>query len=260
METAFFGPLANLTPEPAVSALELVIDLPFLASEINAAHREITVHARGMLLEAKRAGDALLAAKAKVKHGEFQTWVESHCRCSYRTSAKYMQVSRLAAKAADLGTFDGVDAFLEAHAKPRITPTTRRPSFTVDDAERLLNMQARVERGEGAEKVVAAAKVAAVAKEHGISSEQIVSQARALCPNREKSADLVEREAALAEAELRMAETDARIEALQASIDAFQRREAIILRLMDIHDDARLELLADALLRLEDVGHPLRID
>ena len=119
-------------------ALELVIDLPFLAGEINDAHRQVTVHARGMLLEAKRAGDALLAAKAKVKHGEFKAWVEGHTRLSDRTSQEYMRVSKLA-KNADLRAFEGgVRAFLEAHAKPRAIPTSTLPPFTAEDAERLL--------------------------------------------------------------------------------------------------------------------------
>jgi hypothetical protein len=141
-------------------ALEVVIDLPFLASEVNDAHRQVSFHAKGMLLEAKRAGDALLAAKAKVRHGKFEGWVRGQTRCSIQTARRYMQVSKLAqAKTLNLESFDGgMVAFLEAHAKPRVLPPQATPSFTEKDAERVLNIAARVESGEGAEKAVAAEK------------------------------------------------------------------------------------------------------
>lgn len=117
-----------------------------------------------MLLEAKRAGDALLAAKAKVRHGEFKAWVTSNTRVSDRTARVYMQVAKTA-KTADLCHFEGsLAAFLEAHAKPRVSPPQATATFTEKDAERVLNIAARVERGEGAEKAVAAEMLATVAE------------------------------------------------------------------------------------------------
>ncbi|MCG5243026.1 hypothetical protein ACIU1J_10400 [Azospirillum doebereinerae] len=41
----------------------IIVDLPFLACEVNDAHAQTHYHAKGMLLEAKRAGEALLKAK-----------------------------------------------------------------------------------------------------------------------------------------------------------------------------------------------------
>lgn len=254
MEQVEMGATAHaLAPSPTghpVSALELVINLPFLAGEINEAHRQVTFHAKGMLLEAKRAGDSLLAAKGKVKHGEFKAWVEAHCRCSYRSAAKYMQVARHASKSADLGMFDGVDAFFEAHAKPRITPPSTTPSLTPEAAERILNIQARVKRGEGAERAVAASKLAALADEQQMPLEELLERSRAMCPDREKSADQVEPEKVMAETDAALAATEQRIEALEERLKAFQAREALITKLMDLDKDELAEQLADALIEL----------
>lgn len=226
-----------------------VVDLPFLASEINSAHRQITVHARGMLLEAKRAGDALLAAKAKVKHGEFERWVREHWRCSYRTAKRYMQVARVAAdKRANLGLFEGgVTAFLEAHAKPHVQAT---PAFTEQDAERVLNIAARVERGEGAEKAVAAKKLTEVAATHGTTPEAILERSRGMCPEREKGAAQVEADRRAGEVSEKLKASEERLGELQAQLEAFQRREALISRLMDLDASELAEHLADALIRL----------
>jgi Protein of unknown function (DUF3102) len=233
-----------------VSALELVIDLPFLAGEINEAHRQVTSHAKGMLLEAKRAGDALLAAKGKVKHGEFTNWIEANCRCSVTSAREYMQVAKHA-KGTDLRCFGGgVRAFLEAHAKPRITPPSPTPSLTPEAAERILNIQARVERGEGAERAVAATKLAALADEQKMPLETLLERSRALCPDREKSADQLETEKAVAETDAAIAATEQRIEALEEQLKAFQAREALITKLMDLDKDELAEQLADALIEL----------
>lgn len=235
-----------------VSVLKLVIDLPFLAGEINEAHRQVTFHAKGMLLEAKRAGDALLAAKGKVKHGEFKAWVEAHCRCSYETANRYCRVARIASsKNVTLDTFEGgLVAFLEAHAKPRIPPPSTTPSLTPEAAERILNIQARVERGEGAERAVAASKLAALADEQKMPVEALLERSRALCPDREKSVDQVETERATAETDAAIAATERRIEALEAQLKAFQAREALITKLMDLSKDDLVEKLADALIEL----------
>lgn len=171
----------------AISAIELVIDLPFLAGEINDAHRQVTFHARGMLLEAKRAGDALLAAKGKVRHGEFKAWVEAHCRCSYRQAANYMQVSKYAPQ----GTFEGgINAFLESHAKGReAAKSNSTPAFAFDhtDAEWVLKINDRAERGVGAETAVASAKLASIAEGYGMTVDALLERSKAMCPDREKS-------------------------------------------------------------------------
>lgn len=95
------------------------------------------------------AGKHLIAVKGMLKHGEFKAWIEANCECSYPRAAKYMQVAKLT-KNIDPDTFDGgIDAFLEAHAKPR--PKTPCPTVTTidrDDAAHALKLQALVERRE----------------------------------------------------------------------------------------------------------------
>ena len=114
------------------TTLTITIDLPFLASEVNDAHRQVTFHAKGMLLEAKRAGEALIEAKKLCKHGEFKAWVEDNCRCSYTTAAEYMRVARVAStKNLDLQMFDGgVRAFLDAFRdRENAKPQAEKPCF-----------------------------------------------------------------------------------------------------------------------------------
>src|SRR5215207_4866399 len=65
---------------PVANNLVRVTDLPVLAREIIDAHQQITSHAKGMLLEAKRAGEALLAVKKECPHGSFEEWVRSNTR------------------------------------------------------------------------------------------------------------------------------------------------------------------------------------
>lgn len=110
-----------------------------------------------MLLEAKRAGEALLKAKAECPHGTFKQWVEANCG-PYDTFAQYMRVAKVAAtKDVDLHIFDGgIRAFLDAHAESRKAKPQAAPTFTKDDAEYALKLHALVERGEGGEAEVAA--------------------------------------------------------------------------------------------------------
>lgn len=100
-----------------------------------------------MLAEAARAGEALLAAKKMVKHGEFEKWVEANCRCAYATAREYMRVARNS-KVMDLQHFDGgIRAFLDATAERRAEPKEPLP-FWPEDAERVLKIAGRMDRGD----------------------------------------------------------------------------------------------------------------
>ncbi|CAO4194258.1 DUF3102 domain-containing protein [Methylorubrum extorquens] len=207
-----------------MSAIELVIDLPFLAGEINDAHCQVTFHARGMLLEAKRAGDALLVAKSRVSHGEFTQWIETNCRCSVTSAREYMQVAKHA-KRTDLRCFEGgVRAFLEAHAKGREAARAATPAFSFDhtDAEWVLKINDRAERGVGAETTVASDKLASIAESHGMTVEALLERSRAMCPDREKSTG----QAASDALEEAMRATDARLAECEARIERIVQRRA----------------------------------
>lgn len=121
-----------------------------------------------MLLEAKRAGEALIEAKKQCRHGEFQKWVEANTRVSYRQAAKYMQIAKCALR----GTFApdmGIDAFLDAHAEHRRpSPEPATPAFTQADAEYALKLKAMADRGgTEAEREVAAKKLESFAQKSG---------------------------------------------------------------------------------------------
>ncbi|MGA1859583.1 DUF3102 domain-containing protein [Azospirillum sp. 11R-A] len=158
----------------------IIVNLSFLAREVNDAHAQTQHHAKGMLLEAKRAGEALLKAKDQCQHGTFKDWVQANCRCSYRQAAAYMRVAKLS-EDADLRTFDGgIDAFLQTFATKR--PKEPAPEFTQRDAEHVLRIHALAERGAEHERDVAANKLTRAAEAYGMTAEATVNRANALCP------------------------------------------------------------------------------
>jgi hypothetical protein len=145
-----------------------LINLPFLASEVNDAHKQVKFHGKSMLLEAKRAGEALLAAKQMVKHGEFKAWVEANCRCSYRSAVRYMQIAKI--KDATHGTFErGINAFLEAHATPRTEKARVRASFSNAEAEYTMKLQRMAESTSQHEAAIAGRKLDQFASDHGMN-------------------------------------------------------------------------------------------
>ncbi|WP_431855010.1 DUF3102 domain-containing protein [Azospirillum sp.] len=153
-----------------MTAIQVVVDLPFLASEINDAHKQVQYHAKGMLLDAKRAGEALIAAKEQCRHGEFKAWVENNTHVSFRTAQRYMRVYEVSSsKCVNLDAFEGgVVAFLDAHATKREeAPKPPPQDFTREDAEWVLKVNARAERGDGGERDVAKRKLEEFAKGFG---------------------------------------------------------------------------------------------
>ena len=66
-----------------------------LISKINVAHAEAQAYASKAIERAIDAGDLLLLAKEKVKHGQWQSWLKEHCPAiSIRTAQDYMRVAR----------------------------------------------------------------------------------------------------------------------------------------------------------------------
>lgn len=147
-----------------------------LAREINDAHREVRRHARGMLLEARRAGDALLAVKDDpARDMPFKTWVRQNCDFSYSTAAVYMRVAReWEARSSMLDHDASLRDFIDNKPK-RLTAVLSR-----DDAEYLLKIHALAERGEGGEAEAARAKLAKVAQTFGLTPDVAVARAREL--------------------------------------------------------------------------------
>ena len=130
-----------------------------------------------------RAGEALLKAKAMVRHGEFKSWIEANCRCSYRQAGKYTTVAKIASR----GEFDpnsGIDAFLEAHATSRKSSAdpdggisgTICP-FTPDDAEHALKLARMANSGNENEAAVAQTKLDRFAEGFGMTGEEAQAKA-----------------------------------------------------------------------------------
>lgn len=165
--------------------------LTMLAGEINDAHAQVQEHAKGMLLEAKRAGDALLKAKQEVKHGEFQAWVEANCG-PYERFRPYMKVAKIAAeKNVQLHAFDGgIRAFLDAHterrkAKPKAEADAEAlRTFTEADAEHAHKLHAMATRGATEnERAVGRAKLENFASQFGKTADEVVQQAEEVKPS-----------------------------------------------------------------------------
>jgi hypothetical protein len=68
-------------------------DLTALADQIRNYHQQ-AVRAVGQALEhAMNAGDALLKAKARQRHGNWASWLRKNCEISPRTAQRYMQLA-----------------------------------------------------------------------------------------------------------------------------------------------------------------------
>ncbi|MBB4284530.1 DUF3102 domain-containing protein [Roseospira goensis] len=167
--------------------------LTALAWEINDAHQEVQDHAKGMLLAAKRAGEKLLEAKeegkrtGEIPHGQFQAWIEAHCRCSYTSALRYMQVAKRFQKH-PAGCFSdladvSIRQFLDIKDKPKPTPATQ--PFTQADAEYAQKLHAMSTRGTEHEAAVAQTKLDTFAKQFGMTGEQVVEKAEQVNPTPE---------------------------------------------------------------------------
>lgn len=67
--------------------------LPGLANKINEATTAAESHARSAVQYALTAGALLVQAKARVPHGEWQTWLAANCTVAPRTASAYMRLA-----------------------------------------------------------------------------------------------------------------------------------------------------------------------
>ncbi|WP_181838542.1 MULTISPECIES: DUF3102 domain-containing protein [Thalassospira] len=152
-----------------------IAPLSLSAQTINTHHKNILEHGKGMLREAKAAGEELLRVKKTLKHGEFKPWIKENCSFSYRQAAKYMQI----AKSAPQGTFDmdaGINSFLDQVANSR-KPKAHLQSFSQTDAEYAQKLHAMAVRGTEHEREVAKGKLEAFAKSFGKTPEELMEEA-----------------------------------------------------------------------------------
>ncbi|HTU97277.1 MAG TPA: DUF3102 domain-containing protein [Solirubrobacteraceae bacterium] len=100
--------------------------LDALAQRANTEHAAYEVTQRAALAHAIAAGQALIEAKAQLRHGEWERWVRAHCDFSPRTARVYRQIAKRQHSAGmDVGSIR--DA-LAAVAEPR-PPKPGQPSL-----------------------------------------------------------------------------------------------------------------------------------
>ena len=161
-----------------------LVEDPFdgLAREINDAHREVQRHVKGMLLEAKRAGDALTEVKRGLLHGEFEAWVETKTCVPVRTARRYMQV----AKSVVYDRFDPdatIDSVLDTNAsKRRPKGNSNTPEFDINDAQHVKKLHALAQGGVGGEAVNARTKLDSFAQQFGMTGDEAVAKAYEVAP------------------------------------------------------------------------------
>jgi Protein of unknown function (DUF3102) len=68
--------------------------LPDLAARIKAEHEAATASLRDSVRHAIAAGELLIEAKARLKHGQWLPWLRDHCSISERTAQLYMRVGK----------------------------------------------------------------------------------------------------------------------------------------------------------------------
>ena len=130
------------------------LDLPDLAEEINHWHMQAEIHAENAVKCACRSGQALIAAKDRLPHGEFRDWVETNFEGSYRTARRYMQLASNWPRVASLESDDlgedgqavpSINAALRA-----INPPEPGPVIDPDHLDKLLELDRRIDAHEAA--------------------------------------------------------------------------------------------------------------
>ncbi len=104
--------------------------LPVLAAEIRKAHADVQDAAKTAAERAIEAGNALIEAKALVKHGEWLPWLREHCALPERTAQVYMKIAGLGLKSATVAVLG-----LNAAAK---TIMLQYPDPFAGDSEEIL--------------------------------------------------------------------------------------------------------------------------
>ncbi len=138
------------------------------ATVINDHHKQIIDHGKGMLREAKAAGEELLWVKKYLKHGEFKPWIARNCTFSYTQAKRYMQV----AKRGDVEPFDE-EASIESVLQTKGKPKAHLQSFSKTDAEYAQKLHTMSLRGTEHEREVAKGKLEAFAKSFGKTGEEL---------------------------------------------------------------------------------------
>jgi DUF3102 family protein len=132
------GPAKSKTKKQKQSSGEQLPadDLADIAARVREAHAKFVDALRGGMVRAIEAGELLIQAKAKLKHGEWLPWLADQCGVPERSAQLYMRVARhrdtyldaKSAKVSDLGI--GQAMRLLAKPKPKQYVTIKTVSQT----------------------------------------------------------------------------------------------------------------------------------
>jgi hypothetical protein len=187
-------------------------DLTSLAREINDAHRQVRLHAKGMLLEAKRAGEALLKAKTLLPTDRlFGQWREANTEVGQRQAHRYMEVARRWEAQTRGADFDhladiSIREFLGIKDKPKSTASHRpfsqaaryaewttfakaQAPFPKEDAELAMKLFRLADGGANAnESDVAFEKLDRLAAKHNMDRDTLVGMSKRILGIRDEVA------------------------------------------------------------------------
>ena len=100
---------------------------PALAIEANRVHKLCQDAQRAAAEYARECGELLLKAKSEVRHGDWESWINTHCVFSIRTARRYMAIAsnweKIQQRAGAKGTRASV---LTIRAALRMLTTDRR--------------------------------------------------------------------------------------------------------------------------------------
>ena len=180
--------MSRVGPHERMNPKHQLIENPLdaLAREINDAHREVQRHAKGMLLEAKRAGDALTVAKDHFGKNDraFGQWRKANLTPSQQHCWRYMEVSRRwlpHSRGSGVDVADvSIRAFLEIRDKPK--PASDSPQFDANDADHARKLHAMATRGTEHEAAIAQTKLDSFAKQFGMTADEVMAKADQVSP------------------------------------------------------------------------------
>jgi hypothetical protein len=109
--------------------------LASLATRANIEHAAFEATASAAVAHAIACGEALIEAKAQLRHGQWLSWLADHVEFNDRQAQRYMQIARNASRVSDL---DSVRAALTELAEQRPKPPP--PS---EHRERMLELSRR---------------------------------------------------------------------------------------------------------------------
>src|SRR5262245_9596976 len=98
-----------------------------LAATVRTAHAGAMLATTNLIEHMLTAGDALIAAKAAVRHGNWLSWLREECDLSERQAQKYMTIARGRA-VLEANPTRGADLTLTAALK--LLPSKKTPSVT----------------------------------------------------------------------------------------------------------------------------------